>query len=31
VLAVVAAVDMGLAVRRQNQNRAQRGGMTEAG
>ncbi|GAT64481.1 hypothetical protein PS9374_00111 [Planomonospora sphaerica] len=31
VLAVVAAVDMGMAVRRQNRNREQRGGMTEAG
>ncbi|GGS48509.1 hypothetical protein GCM10010156_03920 [Planobispora rosea] len=31
VLALVAAVDMAMAIRRQNQNRRTRGGMTEAG
>ncbi|GAA3446210.1 DUF6343 family protein [Planomonospora venezuelensis] len=31
VLAVVVAVDMVLAIRRQNQNRRMHGGMTEAG
>ncbi|GII03676.1 hypothetical protein [Planobispora takensis] len=31
VLAIVAAVDIAMAIRRQNQNRRTRGGMTEAG
>ncbi|MBG0829950.1 hypothetical protein HS041_19465 [Planomonospora sp. ID67723] len=31
VLAIVAAIDMALAIRRQNQSRKMRGGMTEAG